>query len=144
MNPTLVRWLQAPSIILLFLWMIVPLSMTVYFSTIRYHLLYPERDGFIGLANYEFFYTDPAFWPALVNTLVLVGSIHAPITAIRSSRAFFSLSVIFLHRQSFANDAYQEIRDDIGKDDCKDPTSRGDTNVKALQCLGKDQVGQVR
>ncbi len=77
MNPTLVRWLQAPSIILLFLWMIVPLSMTVYFSTIRYHLLYPERDGFIGLANYEFFYTDPAFWPALVNTLVLVGSILA-------------------------------------------------------------------
>ncbi|MHA1158446.1 MAG: carbohydrate ABC transporter permease [Alphaproteobacteria bacterium] len=77
MNRTLVRWLQAPSIIVLLLWMIVPLSMTVYFSTIRYQLLYPERTGFIGLANYEFFYTDPAFWPALLNTLVLVGSILA-------------------------------------------------------------------
>lgn len=75
MNPTLARWLQAPSIILLFLWMIVPLSMTVYFSTIRYNLLYPERSGFVGLSNYEFFYTDPAFWPALLNTLVLVGSV---------------------------------------------------------------------
>ena len=77
MNRTLARWLQAPSIVLLALWMVVPLSMTLYFSTIRYHLLYPERSGFMGFGNYEFFYTDPAFWPALVNTLVLVGSVLA-------------------------------------------------------------------
>jgi sorbitol/mannitol transport system permease protein len=77
MSRTLARWLQAPSIIVLLLWMIVPLGMTIYFSTIRYQLLYPERTGFIGLTNYEFFYTDPAFWPALVNTLVLVGSVLA-------------------------------------------------------------------
>ena len=77
MNPTLVRLLQAPSIILLLLWMLVPLSMTIYFSTIRYHLLYPERSGFVGWSNYEFFYTDPAFWPALLNTLLLVGSVLA-------------------------------------------------------------------
>jgi len=76
-NRTLARWLQAPSIVLLALWMVVPLSMTLYFSTIRYHLLYPERSGFMGFDNYEFFRTDPAFWPALVNTLVLVGSILA-------------------------------------------------------------------
>lgn len=75
MNPTLARWLQAPSIILLFIWMIVPLSLTIYFSTIRYNLLYPERTGFIGWDNYSFFATDPAFGPALVNTLVLVGSV---------------------------------------------------------------------
>ena len=77
MNPTLVRLLQAPSIVLLLLWMLVPLSMTIYFSTIRYHLLYPERSGFVGWSNYEFFYTDPAFWPALLNTLLLVGSVLA-------------------------------------------------------------------
>ncbi len=75
MNPTLVRWLQAPSIIVLFLWMIVPLSMTVYFSTIRYHLLYPERTGFVGLSNYKFFWTEPSFFPAIINTLILVGSV---------------------------------------------------------------------
>lgn len=77
MNPTLVRWLQAPSIFVLLLWMIVPLSMTVYFSTIRYNLLYPERTGFIGLDNYKFFATDPSFGPALINTLILVGSVLA-------------------------------------------------------------------
>lgn len=75
MNPTLSKWLQAPSIIVLLLWMIVPLSMTIYFSTIRYHLLYPDRSGFVGWSNYEFFYTDPAFWPAIANTLTLVGSV---------------------------------------------------------------------
>jgi sorbitol/mannitol transport system permease protein len=75
MNPTMVKWLQAPSIILLLMWMIVPLSMTLYFSTIRFNLLYPERTGFIGLSNYEFFWTDPSFLPALINTLVLVGSV---------------------------------------------------------------------
>ena len=73
MNSTLVRWLQAPSVIVLLLWMVIPLSMTIYFSTIRYQLLYPERSGFVGWSNYEFFYTDPAFWPAILNTLVLVG-----------------------------------------------------------------------
>ncbi len=77
MNPKLARWLQAPSIVILLLWMIVPLGMTIYFSTIRYNLLYPERTGFIGWSNYEFFYTDPSFWPAVFNTLVLVGSVLA-------------------------------------------------------------------
>jgi len=77
MNSYVARLLQAPSVILLLAWMLVPLGMTVYFSTIRYHLLYPERTGFIGWQNYEFFYTDPAFWPAILNTLVLVGSILA-------------------------------------------------------------------
>ena len=75
MSPALARWLQAPSVVVLLLWMIVPLGMTIYFSTTRYLLLYPERSGFIGWSNYEFFYTDPAFWPAIMNTLVLVGSV---------------------------------------------------------------------
>ena len=77
MNRALARWLQAPGIVLLALWMVVPLGMTLYFSTIRYHLLYPERTGFMGFDNYEFFGTDPAFWPALANTLALVGSVLA-------------------------------------------------------------------
>lgn len=77
MKTSIAKLLQAPSIMVLALWMIIPLSMTVYFSTIRYHLLYPDRSGFVGLSNYEFFYTDPAFWPAMLNTLTLVGSVLA-------------------------------------------------------------------
>src|SRR4029077_13173027 len=29
----------------------------------------------IGLANFEYFVTDPSFWTAIVNTLVLLGSV---------------------------------------------------------------------
>ena len=67
--------LQAPSVILLLLWMIVPLSMTIYFSFMRYNLLYPERYGFNGLSNYDFFLTDPALFSAVINSVTLVGSI---------------------------------------------------------------------
>ena len=75
MSSRVARLLQAPCVVALFLWMIVPLSMTIYFSTIRYNLLYPERTGFIGTSNYEFFLGDPGFVPALWNTVVLVGSV---------------------------------------------------------------------
>ena len=36
------RMIIAPSVILLLLWMIVPLSMTIYFSFLRFNLLMPE------------------------------------------------------------------------------------------------------
>jgi sorbitol/mannitol transport system permease protein len=69
--------LMAPAVLTLFLWMIVPLLMTLYFSVIRYNLMQPEQVGFIGLDNYEFFVTDPSFWPSVVNTLLLLGSVIA-------------------------------------------------------------------
>ncbi len=67
--------LQAPAVVLLFLWMIVPLAMTIYFSFIRYSLLNPDVHGFAGLENYRFLYQDPSFVPALLNTLILIGSV---------------------------------------------------------------------
>lgn len=69
------RVLVAPSVILLFLWMIVPLAMTLYFSSLRYSLLDSENIGFVGLQNYTAFLSDPDFISALVNTLVLVVSV---------------------------------------------------------------------
>ena len=75
MKVSYTKALQAPSIILLLLWMIVPLSMTLYFSFMRYNLLYPERTGFTGSLNYDFFLTDPALFDAVLNTLTPVGSI---------------------------------------------------------------------
>jgi sorbitol/mannitol transport system permease protein len=66
------RVLVAPSVILLFLWMIVPLVMTLYFSTLHYNLLEPDNVNFVGLQNYRDFLSDPSFLGALVNTLVIV------------------------------------------------------------------------
>src|SRR6476660_2903167 len=62
---------------LLFIWMIVPLAMTIYFSTLHYSLLESETWSFVGLENFRYFLTDPAFLTALRNTLVLVGSVLA-------------------------------------------------------------------
>jgi len=65
------RILVAPSVILLFLWMIVPLVMTLYFSTMYYNLLDADNERFVGLQNYKDFLSDPTFIKALINTLVL-------------------------------------------------------------------------
>ena len=69
------RIMVAPSVALLFLWMAVPLAMTLYFSFIRFNLLIPGPRSFIGFDNYYFFLTDPAFATALGNTLIIVGGV---------------------------------------------------------------------
>jgi sorbitol/mannitol transport system permease protein len=71
----LARSLLTPAVVLLFIWMIVPLVMTIYFSTLHYSLLDPGSEGFVGLENFRYFLTDPAFLASLQNTLVLVGSV---------------------------------------------------------------------
>ncbi len=75
MNRFLPRLLMTPAVLTLFLWMIVPLVMTIYFSLIRYNLMQPDQVGFNGLENFRYFMTDPSFGPAVVNTLLLVGSV---------------------------------------------------------------------
>jgi sorbitol/mannitol transport system permease protein len=77
MNRFLPRALMAPAVATLFLWMIVPLAMTVYFSLVRYNLMQPGDKDFIGLANFEYFFTDPDFGASVVNTLVLLSSVIA-------------------------------------------------------------------
>ena len=71
------RLLMAPAVTTLFLWMIVPLVMTIYFSVVRYNLMQPGPKDFLGLANFEYFVTDPDFGPSVLNTLMLLGSVIA-------------------------------------------------------------------
>ena len=75
MNRFLPRALMAPAVVTLFLWMIVPLVMTLYFSVIRYNLMQPDQSGFVGLENFEYFITDPSFTTSVINTLLLLGSV---------------------------------------------------------------------
>ncbi|MBK1622131.1 carbohydrate ABC transporter permease [Afifella marina] len=69
------RLMISPAVLLLLGWMLIPLSMTLYFSFLRYNLLMPGAHDFIGFMNYRFFLTDPAFFSALINTLLLVGGV---------------------------------------------------------------------
>ena len=61
-----------PAVILLLGWMLVPLALALYFSFLHYNLLMPGKKAWIGLLNYEYFLTDPAFFTAIANTLILV------------------------------------------------------------------------
>jgi sorbitol/mannitol transport system permease protein len=71
----LLALLEAPSVIALLVWMIVPLAMTIYFSFIRSSLLDPDVRGFAGIENYQFLTEDESFWPAIINTVILMGAV---------------------------------------------------------------------
>ncbi len=71
------RLMVAPSVILLFIWMIVPLALTIWFSFRIYRLLSPDRTGWAGVKNYTWFFNSPDFWLAISNTLLLVGGVLA-------------------------------------------------------------------
>jgi sorbitol/mannitol transport system permease protein len=69
------RLMVAPSVIVLFIWMIVPLAMTLWFSFRIYRLISPDRTGWAGFRNYTWFFNSPDFWLAISNTLLLVGGV---------------------------------------------------------------------
>lgn len=66
------RLMVAPSVILLFIWMIVPLVATLWFSFRNYNLLNPMLTGWAGWSNYYYFLTDPNFLAALWHTIAIV------------------------------------------------------------------------
>jgi sorbitol/mannitol transport system permease protein len=68
----LARLMIAPSVAALLVWMIVPLALTIWFSFQRYRLTNPALSGFAGINNFTFFTSDPAFWAAIINTLLIV------------------------------------------------------------------------
>lgn len=68
------RLMMAPSVIVLFIWMLVPLALTLWFSTLRYGFYNPETP-FVWFENYSYFLSDPRFLSAFQNTLVLVAGV---------------------------------------------------------------------
>ena len=82
-NRTLPRLLQTPAVVLLLIWMLVPLSMTLYFSFIRYVLnslnrpewTTPSISNWRGLGNYQYVLNAKDFWFAIQNSVFIVSSI---------------------------------------------------------------------
>ncbi|RWC26757.1 MAG: sugar ABC transporter permease [Mesorhizobium sp.] len=72
---SLARFMMAPSVVLLLVWMVIPLALTLWFSFQQYNPLNPIRDGFVGFSNYALFYSNPAFLQSILNTLTLVISV---------------------------------------------------------------------
>jgi sorbitol/mannitol transport system permease protein len=73
----LARAMLAPSVAILFVWMIVPLVLTLWYSFQTYNLLNPINSGFAGWSNYFYFLTDPSFFQAFANTMILAVSVLA-------------------------------------------------------------------
>ena len=86
--------LLTPAVLLLFVWMVVPLVMTMWFSLQRYNLVDTTITGFAGLKNYLYLFEDPALLASIVNELVMVASI---ITA----TVVFGVAFAMLFDQSF-------------------------------------------
>jgi len=74
---TAARLMMAPAVLVLLAWMAIPLAMTLWFSFQRYNLLMPGMEYFTGFDNYRYFFLNPNFIAALVNTLILVGGVLA-------------------------------------------------------------------
>ena len=69
------RILIAPAVILLLGWMLVPLTMTLYFSFKKYLPLRGGDLGWVGFDNYTRFVSSSSFWPAVMTTLTIVGAV---------------------------------------------------------------------
>ncbi len=82
-NRLLPRLLQTPAVLLLLVWMLVPLSMTLYFSFIRYVLnslrkpewTTPSISNWRGFGNYEYVLNAKDFWFAIQNSVFIVSFI---------------------------------------------------------------------
>jgi sorbitol/mannitol transport system permease protein len=74
---SLARATLAPSVAVLFVWMAVPLVLTLWYSFQTYNLINPINNGFAGWSNYYYFLTDPSFFQAFANTLILTISVLA-------------------------------------------------------------------
>lgn len=69
------RIMMAPAVILLLGWMLVPLTMTLYFSFKKYLPLRGGDLGWVGFENYTRFVSSSSFWPAVATTLIIVGGV---------------------------------------------------------------------
>ena len=67
----------APAVILLLGWMLVPLTMTLWFSFRKYLPLRGGDLGFVGFDNYVSFVSSSSFWPSVQTTLIIVGGVLA-------------------------------------------------------------------
>jgi len=67
--------MMAPAVIMLLGWMLVPLTMTLWFSFRKYLPLRGGDMGWVGFDNYVRFVSSSSFWPSVQTTLIFVGSV---------------------------------------------------------------------
>lgn len=71
------RMMVAPAIFVLFVWMLIPLAMTLYFSFLDYRPLRGAYECCEGFDNYVRFFSSSSFWDSVGTTLIMLGGILA-------------------------------------------------------------------
>jgi sorbitol/mannitol transport system permease protein len=71
------RMMVAPAIVVLFVWMLIPLAMTLYFSFLDYRPLRGAYECCEGFDNYVRFFSSSSFWDSVGTTLIMLGGILA-------------------------------------------------------------------
>ena len=69
------RMMVAPAVFVLFVWMLIPLTMTLYFSFLDYRPLRGVYECCVGFDNYVRFFSSSSFWDSVATTLIMVGGI---------------------------------------------------------------------
>ncbi len=69
------RFMIAPAVFVLLVWMLIPLCMTLYFSFADYRPMRGVFDAWIGFENYESFLTSSSFLKSVGTTLWMVAGI---------------------------------------------------------------------
>jgi len=73
------RLMMTPAVVLLMGWMLVPLTMTLFFSFKKYLPLRGDSMAngldWVGFENYARFIGSSSFWPSIQATLVIVGGV---------------------------------------------------------------------
>ena len=69
------RMMVAPAIFVLFVWMLIPLAMTLYFSFLDYRPLRGTYECCEGFDNYVRFFSSSSFWDSVTTTLIMLGGI---------------------------------------------------------------------
>jgi multiple sugar transport system permease protein len=64
-------FLCSPAMAAMLLVTAYPIAYAVYLSLFRYDLRFPERNEFVGLANYGVVLSSGVWWQALANTLII-------------------------------------------------------------------------
>jgi len=67
--------MMAPAVVLLLGWMLIPLTMTLFFSFKKYLPMRGGDLGWVGFDNFVRFVTSSSFWPSIQATLVIVGGV---------------------------------------------------------------------
>ena len=62
----------APALVLLFIFLVIPVGMVIYYAFTDYYLLTPEDRKFVGLQNFMRLAQDPIFIKSFLNTLKFV------------------------------------------------------------------------